>query len=59
MSAHLIAAAPDLLEALRELLAVAPAVAPAAGIIVGIEDRHRRAIAAAKAAIRKAEGGQA
>lgn len=46
----------ELLAALRELLAVAPAKPPGAGIIVGIEDRHRAAINAARAAIAKEDG---
>jgi hypothetical protein len=57
-NANLIAAAPDLLAALKALLAVAPAKAPAAGLIVGIEEQHAAAIAAARAAIAKAEGSQ-
>lgn len=51
---HLIAAAPELLKALRELLALAPAVAPASGLIMGIDKRHAAAIKAARAAIAKA-----
>lgn len=54
--ARLMAAAPDLLEALEEMLAVAPSRAPAAGVIVGIEDRHANAISKARAAIAKAKG---
>jgi len=46
---------PASLAALRELYAVAPSTPPAAGLIVGIEDRHRAAIAAARAVLRKAE----
>lgn len=56
-NARLIAAAPDLLEALKGLLAVAPSKAPAAGLIVGIEEKHKAAIAGARAAIARAEGG--
>lgn len=47
-------AAGEMLAALRELLAVTPAKAPAADVLVGIEDRHRAAINAARAAITKA-----
>ncbi len=54
--ARLIAAAPELLEALRMLLNVTPAEPPAAGKLIGAERRHYDAIMAAKAAIRKAEG---
>jgi hypothetical protein len=54
--ARLVAAAPELLDALRELLSLAPAVAPAAGLIVGIENRHRLALDAARAAIKRATG---
>jgi hypothetical protein len=57
-NARLIAAAPDLLEALKSLLAVAPSKAPAAGLIVGIEEKHKAAIADSRAAIAKAEGSQ-
>ena len=46
----------ELLAALKALIAVAPAKAPAAGLIVGIEEKHKAAIAAARAAIAKAEG---
>ncbi len=46
----------SLLAALRGLLSVTPASAPAAGEIVGIEAKHAAAIAAARAAIAKAEG---
>ena len=46
----------ELLDALENLLAVAPAKAPAAGLLVGIEDRHAKAIKAASDAIRKAKG---
>lgn len=53
--ACLISAAPDLLDALKMLLAVAPAKAPAAGLIVGIEAKHADAIKAARAAIAKAD----
>ena len=56
-NARLIAAAPDLLEALRALLAVAPYHAPgAAHGVMGAEERHASAIKAARAAIAKAEG---
>lgn len=55
-NARLIATAPELLEALEELLAVAPAHPPAAGLIVGIEERHSLAIKRARAAIAKAMG---
>ena len=44
----------ELRAALRELLAVAPAKAPAAGLIVGIEARHAAAIKAARAALSSA-----
>jgi hypothetical protein len=56
--ARLIAAAPDLLAALKALLAVAPPKAPGAGVIVGSEEKHKAAIAAARAAVAKAEGAQ-
>lgn len=46
----------DLLAALKALLAVTPSKAPAAGLIVGIEEKHKAAIAAARAAVAKAEG---
>ena len=55
---RLIEAAPCLLAALKALIAVAPAKAPGAGLIVGIEEKHKAAIAAARAAIAKAEGSQ-
>lgn len=51
---RLMEAAPELLEALRALLSVAPASAPAAGLLVGIEEKHSAAIKAARAAIAKA-----
>ena len=57
-NALLIADSPDLLDALRELLAVAPSTPPAAGLIVGIEQRHRAALDAARAAIKKATGDE-
>ena len=53
---RLILASRELLQALENLLAVAPAKAPAAGLLVGIEDRHAKAIKAASDAIRKAKG---
>jgi hypothetical protein len=56
-NARLIAAAPELLGALRALLSVAPARAPAAGLLVGAEEKHSAAIKAARAAIAKATGG--
>ena len=55
-NARLIAAAPMLLEALEALYAVAPSKAPAAGLIVGIEDRHANACAMARTAIKAAKG---
>ena len=58
-NARLIAAAPDMLAALQELLAVTPAVAPAAGMLAGIVERHRAAIDGARAAIAKATGDAA
>lgn len=54
--ARLIAAAPELLEALRMVMNVLPAEPPAAGKLIGAERRHYDAIMAAKKAIRKAEG---
>jgi hypothetical protein len=44
-----------LLAALRELLAVIPAKAPAAGQIVGIEERYAAAVAAAREAVERAK----
>lgn len=55
-NAQLIAASPDLLQTLIDLLSVAPSKAPAAGLIVGIEEKHAAAIRNAKAAIQKATG---
>ena len=55
-NANLIAAAPDLYEALEGLLAVAPAKAPASGLIIGIDKQHAAAITAARAALAKARG---
>jgi len=52
----LMRAAPCLLEALEEMLAVCPARPPAAGILVGIEEKHRNAINKARTAIKKARG---
>lgn len=51
------AIAAELLAALRELLALAPSKPPAAGLIVGIEQRHAQAIANARTAIEKATKG--
>jgi len=53
-NARLIAAAPELLQAVIDLLAVAPSKAPAAGLLVGIEEKHAEAIRNAKQAIAKA-----
>ena len=50
----LIAASPDLLQAVIDLLAVAPAKAPSAGLLVGIEKKHADALRSAKEAIAKA-----
>jgi hypothetical protein len=55
-NARLIAAAPELLEALIALLGVAPSKAPGAGLIVGAEEKHANALQAARAAIKKATG---
>jgi deoxyxylulose-5-phosphate synthase len=55
-NARLIAAAPCLLAALKALFAVASHKHPLACLIVGIEEQHAAAIAAARAAIAKAEG---
>ena len=55
-NARLIAAAPELLEALIALLGVAPSKAPGAGLIVGAEEKHANALQAARAAINKATG---
>jgi hypothetical protein len=54
--ANVFAVSEELLEALKEVLAMAPAKAPGAGLIEGIEVRRAAAIAAARAAIAKAEG---
>ena len=54
--ARLIAAAPELLDALIALLGVAPSKAPGAGLIVGAEEKHANALQAARAAIKKATG---
>lgn len=51
-------AAQALLDALRDLLAVTPARAPGAGLLVGAEERHRAAIDAARAAIDAARAQQ-
>ena len=56
-NARLIAAAPELLDALVALLGVAPSKAPGAGLIVGAEEKHANALQAARAAIKKATGG--
>lgn len=53
-NARLIAAAPELLDALIALLGVAPSKAPGAGLIVGAEEKHANALQAARAAIKKA-----
>lgn len=53
---RLIAAAPELLDALIALLGVAPSKAPGAGLIVGAEEKHANALQAARAAIKKATG---
>lgn len=53
---YLIAAAPDMLEALEELLAIAPHKPPGEGLIEGIEFRHAEALKRARAAIAKAKG---
>lgn len=53
-NARLIAAAPELLDALIALLCVAPSKAPGAGLIVGAEEKHANALQAARAAIKKA-----
>ncbi len=53
-NARLIAAAPELLDALIALLNVAPSKAPGAGLIVGAEEKHANALQAARAAIKKA-----
>lgn len=53
-NACLIAAAPELLDALIALLSVAPSKAPGAGLIVGAEEKHANALQAARAAIKKA-----
>ncbi len=53
-NARLIAAAPELLDALIALLGVAPSKAPGAGLIVGAEEKHANALHAARAAIKKA-----
>lgn len=45
-----------LLDALEELLAVAPHKPPGAGLIEGIEFRHAEALKRARAAIAKAKG---
>jgi len=55
-NARLIAAAPELLDALIALLGVAPSKAPGAGLIVGAEEKHANALQAARAAIKKATG---
>ena len=55
-NARLIAAAPELLDALIALLGVAPSKAPGAGLIVGAEEKHANALQAARAAINKATG---
>ena len=55
-TARLIAAAPELLDALIALLGVAPSKAPGAGLIVGAEEKHANALQAARAAIKKATG---
>ncbi len=55
-NARLIAAAPELLDALIALLSVAPSKAPGAGLIVGAEEKHANALQAARAAIKKATG---
>lgn len=47
----------DLLAALKEMLRLAPAKAPGAGVLAGIEERHSAAITAARSAIASAEGG--
>lgn len=46
----------ELVAALELLLAVAPAKAPGAGLLVGAEARHGAAIAKARAALAKARG---
>ena len=53
-NARLMAASPDLLQAVIDLLAVAPTKAPAAGLLVGIKEKHEDAIRSAKQAIAKA-----
>ena len=53
-NARLIAAAPELLDALIALLGVAPSKAPGAGLIVEAEEKHANALQAARAAIKKA-----
>lgn len=55
-NARLIAAAPELLDALIALLGVAPSKAPGAGLIVEAEEKHANALQAARAAIKKATG---
>ncbi len=55
-NARLIAAAPEMLDALIALLIVAPSKAPGAGLIVGAEEKHANALQAARAAIKKATG---
>ena len=55
-NARLIAAAPELLDALIALLGVAPSKAPGAGLIVGAEEKHANALQAARAANKKATG---
>lgn len=52
---HLIAAAPDLLEALQAVLAILP-VCPQNTGIAGIEARYNCAVVGARAAIAKATG---